>query len=427
MDVLLVVALLWLMVIFNWLRFKDFLYPALIQSFLWASAVTLFAIYQDMFYPISSTTWIVLILGVITFSLGAHLATFRHFPYKNRNYVLINEMPSNFVLCILLLVMIIFLPFMCSEANRMSDFGPFKNTFKNLRYSMTHQGESYGRLIYLVWLSFVTAGLITMKMSSSKKDTINHKVKILATLIVSIALLYAILMTGRGFILFLLLILLGVILILKTIHPALAVMLAMVLGIIVFGSYGIALDKGADSTLSLTENMFPLYQSAIIYIVGSIPALDQVISSNIKIEMGLNTFLSVNSILNKLGLNLEIRPLVQPFTSVPFLINTYTLYKPYILDFGLLGPVIFQYCFGFLHGFIYRKASVFNPNPHYVLWYGILLFPLVMQFSIELYLSWFKQWIVFLSFTLLIFTVSRLRIRKGHISVQKTFSGHYHR
>src|SRR6185369_16014085 len=63
------------LVIVNYLRLKDALYPAVIHSALWGMVLTAYLASEDIFPPLSGEMYFVVVAGLITFSLGCYFAT----------------------------------------------------------------------------------------------------------------------------------------------------------------------------------------------------------------------------------------------------------------------------------------------------------------------------------------------------------------
>ena len=115
----------------------------------------------------------------------------------------------------------------------------------------------------------------------------------------------------------------------------------------------------ANSGLRSKSALTGVFDAALIpytYLTASIPALDNLISTATHLEQGRNTFIP----LVKVAAALEGRPIpteVAPFTSTPYLTNTYTYLEPYLLDFGALGALTCPFFCGLAVGGAYRAMQ----------------------------------------------------------------------
>jgi len=96
---------------------------------------------------------------------------------------------------------------------------------------------------------------------------------------------------------------------------------------------------------------------------------------------------------------------VQPWVDVPMPTNVYTVYQPYIKDFGLVGGSLVLFVLGFLHALLYRRATVRNPHTTYVFLFALSLFPLVMQAFQDMYFSLLSLWIQYGTWAVVLFIV----------------------
>ena len=84
--------------------------------------------------------------------------------------------------------------------------------------------------------------------------------------------------------------------------------------------------------------------------------------------------------------NVKINDLLTPFVFVPYLTNVYTFYSPYIKDFGKAYSWLMITLFGLIHTFLYNKATT-TKNLGYSIYYSIMLFPLMISFFADQYLT----------------------------------------
>src|SRR5256885_16983915 len=85
------------LVIANWIRFRDWMYPGLLQALLWAVIAAWFAASQADYFPVSFTTWAIIELGSLSFTAGCLVSTFGHKRFAGRTWIDERFMPSKIV------------------------------------------------------------------------------------------------------------------------------------------------------------------------------------------------------------------------------------------------------------------------------------------------------------------------------------------
>ena len=116
-------------------------------------------------------------------------------------------------------------------------------------------------------------------------------------------------------------------------------------------------------------------------------------------------------------------PLVQNFISIGngVTTNVYTFYQYYISDFGCIYALLIQFLVGIFHGVSYKNMSQMKNYWIYIFCFSI--YPLIMQFFQDQYISLMSTWIQILIFgfvflrTNLIF--SSYQIQDGSINGEK--------
>src|SRR2546426_4169180 len=117
------------LVIANWIRFRDWMYPALLQAVLWAVIAAWFGASQAEYLPVSFTTWAVIVLGSLSFAAGCFVSTFGHRPFPGRNWIDERFMPSQIVWWGVALVPLIALPFFIERAIAVASTGTSPSWF----------------------------------------------------------------------------------------------------------------------------------------------------------------------------------------------------------------------------------------------------------------------------------------------------------
>jgi oligosaccharide repeat unit polymerase len=185
----------------------------------------------------------------------------------------------------------------------------------------------------------------------------------------------------------------GVPLILRRFPVAWAAVGGFAILLVIFGGGAIFLLKGGDPTLSFGENLAAVVDSLVFYTVGSLPALGRALSSSSDLEWGANSLRFLAALAHAVGFDVRVVSLVQDFTPVPQPINVYTMYHQYIRDFGVIGAIGAQACFGAAHGLLYRRATCRAPRALDVFVYSLALYPLFTQHFVDSYLSLLSTWL----------------------------------
>jgi oligosaccharide repeat unit polymerase len=204
---------------------------------------------------------------------------------------------------------------------------------------------------------------------------------------VGIAIVYAFLSTGRTYFL-LLLSMLGAGLIIQRKARVLRTVLWSTLAFgVIFSTLGYLREKTAGTGTDLFSNMALEMKS---YFLGGICGLNAFYQDHEPWALGTYTFRGVLAVLNKIDGNIPVHRLVLEFRDVPFTTNVYTVFRPYFQDFGFMGIILSQFVFGMLHAHAYLRAR--RKELIWVFVYAIMIYPLIMQFFQDQYMSLLSVW-----------------------------------
>ena len=275
--------------------------------------------------------------------------------------------------------------------------------FTNLRRGLSPDAPSYGVLAYLTPLSMVLSA-VSVVLFVKRELKIKY-----AILSIAISLAYCYLSTGRTFILLLACMILG---------PSALAGKVRFKGAILIGAFflsgviGIAAltSKGINAGENASSNVDSFLQSSRSYTVAPLIAFSNKISlfeARKPTLFGEHVFRTWYAILHAMSIIKSPPPqLVQEFSFVPDATNVYTVYQPYVIDFGYFGFVIVA-LFPLLHIYLYRRARMHGAI--YSLLYSAMLYPLLMQFFQDQYFSLMSQWIQLVLWSLLLTTHIKLR------------------
>ena len=377
------------------------MHPAVLFSLVWFVILLLHFIFSftllDQLFPISISTYLVFFIGTLAFSFGGFIETvIWQKKQANENKIeLSNPTPEEHINLklryILLAIIIIGLPFYIQAAYRVFLASSIDNFFVGLRTELSYGTEDIGWTKYLVSFSFV---VFAINLYTFLKER-NRTNKILLTVNFLITLTYAVFVTGRGLFLMLLLLYFGLSYLQNRNFSIKKITSFFILFMLLFISIGIMYGKGGDKENTMKENIKPVLQTTAVYLVTSLNALDWEKHHQFHVtyegNYSLRFFKKIGEQLD-LTPNLKVTELVQPFVFVPYPTNVYTIYSPYIKDFGNLYAWLMLFLFGFIHTFIYFKA-LSTKSLRYSVYFSFLLFPLFMSFFQDQYLSLFSQWL----------------------------------
>lgn len=175
----------------------------------------------------------------------------------------------------------------------------------------------------------------------------------------------------------------------------------MGLFILIFILYNIYKYYGAlsnDLTGKLGNNLLFMYVSG-----SSANFINWADNSRETLLYGKNMFRFIFAVFSALGFDVQVVSLLNPFAYIneTLISNTYTVHYFYARDFGLGFALLIQFPIGLLHGYLYKKASQLKPFWIYV--FALSIYPLIMQFFQDQYMSLTSAWIQYLLYGLIFF------------------------
>jgi len=384
---------------------RKIIHPAVLFSLLWfvillAHFVFSYTLLNEL-YPLHTSTYLLLFIGVVAFSAGSFLQTViwqkNELRYSTALGKIQRDEPSTTLRYILLAIIAIGLPFYIIASYRLFLISNIDNFFVGLRTELVYGNTDIGLTKYLISLSFVVFA-VNLYAYFIKKSKRNLTLAIFSFLI---TITYVIFFTGRGLFLMILAIYVGIAYLHNKNFSFNKLLLIFGLFILLFISFGIIYGKGGSKFASLKENIEPVTETTAIYLVSSLNALDLELQDNFDVDYsGNNSLRLFKKIAEKLGLvrNAQVVKLEAEFVTVPYPTNVFTVYSPYLKDFGRLYAWIMIAIFGFLHTWLYEKAAN-TKSLRYSLYYSFLLFPLLISFFMDFYLSIFSTWVQVVFYT----------------------------
>jgi oligosaccharide repeat unit polymerase len=375
--------------------------PAVLFSFLWFIVLLLHFIFRfsllDELPPLSISTYLIFFIGAVAFSFGSFIQTAywqkeEFLKNKTSHTPNVYDNPVTLILrFILLIIVVIGLPFFLEASYKVFIASNVENFFIGLRTELIYGDADIGPLKYLFPFSFVVYAINLQ--SFLKERNLKNRALFIISFIVTIT--YAIFTTGRIIFLAVLVVYMGMNFIYNTSFSLKKLFLPIIIFMIIFISFGIVYGKGGNLDASTKENIQPAAQTTAIYMVASLNALDfdmhHQFSVNYDGNNSLRFFIKIGKTLNLIP-NSKVNDLLTPFIYVPYPTNVYTFYSPYIKDFGRVYSWFMIALFGLIHTFLYNKA-ISTKSLRYSFYYSILLFPLMISFFADQYLSLTSFWL----------------------------------
>ena len=271
--------------------------------------------------------------------------------------------------------------------------GEVENVFKSIRYETAVNNVGFGMYSYMVTLSCFV-GLFSGYVYWQNKTKKNKFIYIIALVI---SILYAFATMGRSPILMAISLNLAMFLVNNQKVKVKQFILPLLVFIFIFLGVGILLDKGGSVNSSLTENADASVETFVEYLLTPMNAIDRVLHQPLLVhEEGRRTLRFFYVVGHALGINnanLNDFDIVDSFIFVPYPVNVYTLYNPYVRDFGALYSLLWIFIFMFIHSNAFMKlkysTKIFLPR----IIYSFMFFPLVMVFFNDQYISLLSTWI----------------------------------
>ncbi len=413
-----------LMFIMNYnLAKKVIMSPAVLFSLVWFIIVLLHFIFSftllDKLEPLSISVYLIFFIGVFAFSIGAFIET-AYLQKKNKlkqikQYLSYSENHASLLLkCFLILIGLIGLPFFIQASYKLFIASNLDNFFVGLRSEVSYGDVDLGPLKYLFALSLVAYAFI-LRSYFQEKNFINALLLVISFLI---TFTYAVFTTGRLLFLLILAVYLGI----RFINNSKIFTLKKIINFTlifmsVFILFGILYGKGGDLEGSATENIKPAAQGTAIYLVSSLNALQYQLHDQFRVSHNfyhtLRFFFKLGKALNLVP-NAQVNNLIQPFVLIPYPTNVYTIYSPYIKDFGRAYAWLVIFFLGLLQTYLYNKA-IEKKDFRNTIWYSLLLFSLLVSFFDDQYFSLISFWIQFAAFTEIIIFLNKILTQKSSL------------
>jgi oligosaccharide repeat unit polymerase len=392
--------------LFNYWARRDVRYPPFLMSAVWFLVLILYYSAPIQVFPLGLSTAIIFIFTVTCFSGGGLFAWFwlaPRKPTKARRLELMNLPPAHpSVKKFLLALSVLLLPVMVAKAIWLAEQSGLESFFVGLRVETSlPDSVGYGSIGNASLLSYLTTFLYLVEY----RGGVAEKWQLYFSLFIS--LIYAVLSTGRTPVLLILVGLIGISWI-KDRFNAKKFIAAVLIFVVSFGAFALALAKGADPDASVLENVALMGESLLTYMIGGVPAFDSLVRENAPLEYGVTTFSAWINLIHRVTGHPLISP-IQAEVAVPFSINVYTAIQPAYKDFGILGVIFAFTLIGAVSTYFYSKA-IAGDRLH-IFCYAVALFPLVLSAFTDQYFAPMVAWMKY-------FLAGYLYFRWGRTPVQ---------
>ncbi len=128
MNILVAIFIIFFVIFLNYIRYMDMLYPPVIQGGLWILVLLMYYVYTDKFMPLSDTMCFIITIGIINFSFGSYISTFKYKP-KKKFIFFKNIKEKDIILNLVFWIPIIVLPFFLYKAYSIGTSGISEDYF----------------------------------------------------------------------------------------------------------------------------------------------------------------------------------------------------------------------------------------------------------------------------------------------------------
>jgi len=385
--------------------------PGVLFSLVWWIILILHLLFRftllNQLQPLSIEVYIVFLTGTLFFVAGSGIADYS----RGSDYAMHEgniSIPDIHIVTriIFFLIILVGLPFYIRAAFRIFLESQAEDFFSGLRYELSYGDADIGPLKYLMPLAYV---LFAFNLCSffQKRNLFNAFLLLFTFLILAT---YAVFATGRTYFFMILTIYFGISFFYNPRFSVWRTALALLGFLLMFMIFGVLYGKGGRTEDSLSDNVKAASENVGIYTVTALNALDiELDNHSAGTSKGDNTL----RFFYKAGMQLKVIPdrkisqLIQEFVFVPYPTNVYTVYSPYIRDFGKLYAWLMLALFGALHTWLFRKARA-EKSVRDILYYTYLLFPLTLSFFGDQYMTLFSFWLQMIFFTEFLLVINQI-------------------
>ena len=394
---------------------RNLSHPGVVHGALWLIVSLGYFFFQSELNHLSPQTIGTLILGIVMFSIGITLGALSPSLTSRSSPSVLGNIP---LLAIIVGISAIGLAMMIFKAVEYA---------KALEIWFTRPDGSITLIGSMSWIqmlrnelvlnhrgSFGTSSYVLNFCFAGVAYVILYFRRVRSTLwlwpLLALALGFAVISTGRTFILLLGCIVLGAVMSTNPRKNYRVIAIAIFSGASAF--FILAWMGGRLNLLSGGPAANPFVAGVLQYFLMPMAAFDYLINADLPATWGILTFRTPLAIVKAIGAPITVPDLIQPFVKVPSAINVYTVFSPYYRDFGMAGVATFMLFFGALHGWVFRQLK--TGMPIIIVANALLFYALLMQFFQDQYFSLMSQWIQILFWTYLFNKLQPLPLIADH-------------
>jgi oligosaccharide repeat unit polymerase len=346
-------------------------YPPALFSFWWAVLLAALWCSRDAFLPISGSTLAIYILGPCAMTVGGLIAVVWSArasgdTFKARKW----ECREGLLTASTVLLALAF-PALWYRIGELSAMSGVRDFWVGVRLQTMHPdraGDTLGIFEYLIFFSTMLA------LAAFENSQVRNRGSLRALAAVVLSLLYHLVTASRLGALMLIAGLVGIALLHKR-RMATPLLSGAVAVIPVFVTVAVALNKGTERGGDIQSNTVSLARSFQLYALGGLVAFDAAAEGKIAPDNHGRTYRSLYAVARAAGYDIDVPALPSEYTYTPTPTNVYTMYYPYLVDFGRMGVVVLLGGFGALFSYVYFAArSVAGPfTVAYALMFAYLL------------------------------------------------------
>jgi oligosaccharide repeat unit polymerase len=359
----------------NYAFYRDGLAPGVMQPVLWGLLLAGASTVQDTYFYLSQETLFLCVVASLLFQAGFFVCSHMT-PCVARYTTSATRSSSLRFRNVMFWLVLLFLPFYVKTAYTFATSGPVNDMAINLRYALSDERPGYGIAAYGVTMS------LFLVMLESKFVEAGKKWRLAATIM--IAAVFCVLLTGRTFILALLICFLFPQIITGKMRASRGFLLLFAIFLPAYYLYSVSFGKDGGGGFASMADVFKLY------LYGGLFAFDKLTLDAAPLENGDNLFRFFRVALGFIDPSITVAPLVDSYEFIPEPTNVYTVFGKAFRDFGTAGVAVYLLFIGAMHGFVYARARLGS------MYYQILLvfsyFALLMQFFQDQYLGMLSTW-----------------------------------
>lgn len=381
------------------LTYPPFLFCGL-WLFLFVFRIVFTQFYLQDFYEVSTSTYLLFIAGGVVTTIAGYIILLQNSVdlkgskslYKASSQFYITGVETfNLRLALTILSILIF-PLFIKYIAAIVIASQVENIFKSIRYETAVEGQGFG--IYAYVITF--AAFLSLLNGYSFWQDQSKKNKRLYIVSLIMAILYGACTMGRTPVLTAIAFNIALYLISNRKVKLFRLVRYALLFCALFIGMGVLMDKGGDLNSSFTENVNSGVETLGLYILSPMNAIDVVLNGHGPLKFGMRTFRFFYVLFNSVGfikVDAADFDLVDEFIFVPYPVNVYTYYNPYIRDFGALFSLFCLFVFMAWHSWAFVKC-INNQNSYFPkLTYCFLFYPLLMSIFNDQYASLFSTWL----------------------------------